>query len=229
MRQFAISDIHGCATTFKALLRQIEFSIADELYLLGDFVDRGADSKDVFDHIFELQDSGHTVHCLRGNHEAMMLDSNISMDKHLMWLRNGGRETLDSFGADNLAAIPRRYLNFINAMPYYLEVGNYLLVHAGFNFSIPVEDIFTAKDSMLWIRNWYRDINKTWLGERIIVHGHTPTIQSDIKMRAKKLAILPALDIDAGCVYAHYGRGLGNLCAFELNTQQLYFQENTEL
>ncbi|MCC6412552.1 MAG: metallophosphoesterase, partial [Saprospiraceae bacterium] len=65
MKKYAISDIHGCNKTFLALLENLDFSKADELYLLGDYVDRGPDSKGVFDTIFRLQSEGYKVQCLR--------------------------------------------------------------------------------------------------------------------------------------------------------------------
>lgn len=228
MRQFAISDIHGCAATFKALLQKIEFSLTDELYLLGDFIDRGPDSKGVFDHIFELQARGHTIHCLLGNHEIMMLRSTLSTEKSNMWLRNGGKETLQSFGAKDLNSIPKRYRDFITQMPYYLERDEYLLVHAGFNFFIAEDKILEDKESMLWERNWYQKINKTWLENRIIIHGHTPIGKRKIEEQATGFATLPVLDIDAGCVYFNRGRMYGNLCAFEMGARELYFQSYIE-
>ena len=69
MRRFAISDIHGCARTFEALLDRIAFTSQDELYLLGDYIDRGGDSKGVLDLIFRFQKEGYAVQCLLGNHE----------------------------------------------------------------------------------------------------------------------------------------------------------------
>jgi len=75
MRQFAIADIHGHLKTFKALLREINFTVFDELFLLGDFIDRGPDSKGVIDYIEELKQTGYTVYCLRGNHEQLCLDA----------------------------------------------------------------------------------------------------------------------------------------------------------
>ena len=72
MNKFAISDIHGCAKNFKALLDRISLSLGDELYLLGDYIDRGPDSKGVIDHVWQLQKTGHTVHCLCGNHEQRL-------------------------------------------------------------------------------------------------------------------------------------------------------------
>ncbi|MEO0876095.1 MAG: metallophosphoesterase, partial [Bacteroidota bacterium] len=66
MRKFAISDIHGCLKTFEALLDQIQFTTQDELYLLGDYIDRGPDSKGVIDLIWKMQADGYQVKCLRG-------------------------------------------------------------------------------------------------------------------------------------------------------------------
>jgi UDP-2,3-diacylglucosamine pyrophosphatase LpxH len=69
-----IGDLHGCIKTFKALLDKIGLTRNDNLYLLGDYVDGGADAKKVVDTILELIDLGHKIHCLRGNHKQMMLD-----------------------------------------------------------------------------------------------------------------------------------------------------------
>ena len=75
MRKIAISDIHGCLKTFKLMVEeQIVLSQKDELYLLGDFVDRGPNSKGVLDYIMSLQEAGYQLHCLRGNHEDMMVN-----------------------------------------------------------------------------------------------------------------------------------------------------------
>ena len=75
MKQYAIGDIHGCSKTFKELLDKIGLIEGDELYLLGDYIDRGPDSKGVIDTIFELREKGFKVICLRGNHESMLLDA----------------------------------------------------------------------------------------------------------------------------------------------------------
>ena len=225
MNKYTISDIHGCLQTFKALLKQINFNKNDELYLLGDYVDRGPDSKGVFDLIWELQQEGYQVHCLRGNHEQLLLDSFQSTEKDLMWKRNGGVQTLASFIKDGHTSIPRNYIHFIEELPYYFEVDQYILVHAGLNFDVP--NPLEAQHSMMWIRKWYDQIVPSWLGDRIIVHGHTPTQKSEIELMHSRLDQLPVLDIDGGCVYERYG--MGYLCAFELTRQQLYFQRNQDI
>ncbi len=73
MRKLAIGDIHGCNKTFKALLDQINLSKDDELTLLGDYIDRGPDSKGVIDTIINLQSSGYQVRALRGNHDIQKM------------------------------------------------------------------------------------------------------------------------------------------------------------
>ena len=224
MKKYAISDIHGCAKTFKALLQKVAFSKQDELYILGDLIDRGPDSKGVIDHIFDLQEKGYTVQCLRGNHEQMLLDCFEPTANPRRWFFNGGEATLDSFDAQYPQYIDEKYLQFLEELPYYLEVDNYILVHAGLNFDMP--NPFDAKHSLMWIRNWYNDLNYSWLGDRIIIHGHTPQKQPIIKKSLSKLDDLPILCIDSGCPFKV--EGYGHLCAFEMTEQRLYFCPNED-
>lgn len=219
MRKFAISDIHGCRKSFAALLDKVKFTTDDVLYLLGDYIDRGPDSKGVIDLIWQLQASGHTVHCLKGNHEEMLLDDygETYRDKNL-----GDEALRSSFKVDYVQDIPGNYLRWMNILPHYLEVDNYLLVHAGFEFIFP--DPLLDKSAMLWIRHWYPSIDREWLGDRIIIHGHTPTHQEVIERTVTTTSALPAIVIDNGCAF-HYIEGLGHLCALELGTHQLTFQE----
>lgn len=225
MRKFAISDIHGCLKTFKALLQKLDFQQTDKLFLLGDYIDRGSDSKGVLDYIFDLMESGYQVKCLLGNHEQLLLEGldDLSREKH--WVNNcGGKVTLASFNTDDIHQLPKVYLDFINKLEYYHLEEEYILVHAGLNFDVP--EPLEAKHSLIWIRDWYADINYDWLGERIIVHGHTPIGKSAIEEMGKILEVTNVLDIDAGCVYPH--PRLNHLCAFELTTKTLTFQSNVE-
>ena len=195
MSRYAISDIHGCAKTFKALLEKINFTKQDELFLLGDYIDRGPDSRGVIDHIWELQDKGFKVNCLRGNHEQMLLDE---IDKVEEWY-NGEQATLASFEVTQNIDIPKKYIEWMNRLEYYFELDDYILVHAGLNFlrKDPLADL----REMMWVRRWYDQIDYDWLGKRIIVHGHTPTKKSEIEDSLKILDHLPVIDIDSGCYY----------------------------
>ncbi len=222
MPQYAISDIHGHLATFRELLRRLAFSRADELFLLGDFIDRGPDSKGVIDYVEQLKSTGHQVHCLRGNHEQMALDAPSDFRTRQSWLKYGGKETCESFGSPDYT-VPPAYLDWMAALPYYLETPGYLFVHAGIdtNLEAPLLD----RASMLWARNWAYNLNRDWLENRIIVHGHTPTPEQDIQLSVRSLAQLPVINVDAGC-FAVTREGCGQLCALELTTHRLVFQEN---
>ncbi len=228
MKKFAISDIHGCVKTFEALLDKIALGTEDELYLLGDYIDRGPDSKAVIDTILRLKEEGHQLHCLRGNHEELLLQSlGGHRDYYQTWLHNGGDETLRSFGlsdCDNLHRIPEKYLDFFEGLDWYFNLDEYLLVHAGLDFTAasPLE----STNALIWIRDWYGQIDREWLGDKSIVHGHTPKPRPLIEKQLKKMEKLPVLDIDAGCVFnSLYFK---HLCAFDLTNRELFFQKNID-
>ncbi len=221
MRILAISDIHGCCDTFKALLQQIKFTKKDQLFLVGDFIDRGSNSKGVIDHIWALQADGFQITCLKGNHEELLLKGIKTGQDDLTWLMHGGKNTLASFKANSTLDIPTKYIQWMENLPLFVEHDSYIFVHAGLNFDVP--NPLDAKHSMLWIRNWYDNINYDWLKNRIIVHGHTPTSKPEIELMLDKLEYLQYLDIDAGCIFNY--QGFGNLCAVDLTNRKLYFKQ----
>ena len=79
-----------------------------------------------------LKEEGNNVHCLRGNHEQMMLVAPQSKEYAAIWLRNGGTEVMEEFGATQLSDIPIKYFDFIKGLDYWFERANLILVHAGF-------------------------------------------------------------------------------------------------
>ncbi len=219
-RRIAISDIHGCAATFDSLVDRLGLEAGDELFLLGDFIDRGANSKGVIDRIWKLAVQGLQTHCLRGNHEQMLLDYIEQPEYGNVWLYNGGLQTLKSFGVKVAHELPDSYVDWMRALPLYRETPGYLLVHAGIDFRSA--DPLVEDSALLWLRNWYDAIDRDWLGDRIVVHGHTPRPHILIKNQLQKLDYQPVLNIDAGCVFDH--RGMGYLCAFDLDERQVYFE-----
>ena len=220
MSRYAISDIHGHARTFGALLDRLHFSTADELFLLGDYIDRGPDSRGVIDKILALRAAGYRVNCLRGNHEAMLNAALRDPAERPLWLHNGGGATVDSYTAAGYRYPPPAHLSFVDALPRYLETEGYLLVHAGLRFGGP--DPLTDTEALLWLRDWYADIDYAWLGERTVVHGHTKMSQARIEAQVSRLTLDRVLDIDNGC-YSERA-GMGQLCAFNLDTRELVFQ-----
>lgn len=224
MRILAISDIHGCFNTFKRLLKQIDLTKNDELYLLGDFIDRGLHSREVLDYIMYLQGQNYKVHCLRGNHEQMMLNALTDPEKERAWRLNGGKATMDSFGAFMPRDIPVRYYQFVQSLPYFYETRDYIFVHAGLN--LDQENIFEDQHAMLWIRKWEQQADAKQLNHKIVVHGHTPQTLNEIEDRFKKLEKIPVLTIDNGCAYSY--KGGGQLCAVDLTNHKLYFETNID-
>lgn len=225
MASFVISDIHGCYDTLKHLIeQQVRLSKTDVLYCLGDFIDRGPGSKQVLDYIMDLQEAGFGVHTLLGNHEEMFLNCFFEQTIKGIWYSSGGSETLRSFGVSTIQDIPEKYVRFIMNMERFKILPDYLLVHAGFNFEI--NDIFTDEFSMLWIRNSIVDPAKT--GNRVVVHGHTPTELEKITQRIASVSVHYQINIDNGAAYPDR-RGLGNLIAMRLGDNKLFVQPNIEV
>lgn len=229
-RTIVIGDVHGCNETLRALLKQLRLRKSDALVFLGDYIDRGPDSKGVIDTVQALRRKGHAVTCLRGNHEQMLLDALADACSLEQWLFNGGRQTMASFQADRLRDMPEPYIDFLISTRYWYETDGYLFVHGGPDFSAP--EPLGNQDSLLWMRRWYADINYAWLGNRIVLHGHTPMDIEPIREQVINLGQQQYLNLDNGCVYAGLstkrGNQLGQLLAFCLETRELIEQQNVE-
>jgi len=222
-RYFVIGDIHGCNQTFRYLIETtIALQKEDKLCLLGDYIDRGTDSKAVLDYCMLLQDQGYDICFLRGNHEQMMLDAFSNPVAEQAWLRAGGRATLKSFGVRSVREIDELYIEFLNALEYYVVVDDYILVHAGLNFDI--KDPLKDKHAMLWSRN-YEVLPHKIEGKRII-HGHTPYALKIIL--GQNLTREYEISVDAGCVFDKKKEGMGYMVALELNEGKFYHVKNMD-
>jgi serine/threonine protein phosphatase 1 len=218
-RIIAIGDVHGCFKTVeKVLSEDLGIRKEDEIYFMGDYIDRGKNSKGVIELIFNLRTNGYSIHTLRGNHEQMLLDSIADSSKLPIWLRNGGVATLKSFGISSLNELDDEYLKFFEDTQLYIELPGYIFVHAGLNFNQP--DIFSDTHAMLWARNFTSD--QPSLGTRIMVYGHTPKPLNDILTQSGN-----CLNIDGGCVYDDYP-GLGYLVALDVHAKKFYYRRNED-
>ena len=228
-RRLAISDIHGCLRSFEALLDRVSLGTTDDLYLLGDFVDRGPRSAQVLSYIMKLQDDGYRIHPLRGNHDQYMIDALLIGDKRAKstWRSAGAASTKKSYQTpDNPeGTIDPVHIFWLNELPYYYLLDDYVLVHAGLNFRR--RNPLKGKRAMLNRRNWYRHIDYDWLGDRKIVHGHTPLkrLQIEAQLHPRRRAY-PVFDIDAGCF--HTKPGMGYLTAFNLDERTFSFVPNLD-
>lgn len=214
-RLFAISDIHGCYRTFYELVvKVIDLKKDDHLILLGDYIDRGDQSKEVIDFIVDLGKSGFNVTPLTGNHERMMLESYYNADMLPLWFLNNGMTTLESFGVWDVREIGMDYIKFISELEYFHESGNLIFVHAGFNDPDP--DPFADRHKMIWeCRFSYQN---PVLAGKTVIHGHRPkTIDYVKRLISEKSLVIP---VDTGCVYEEE-LGYGYLSALEINSMTL--------
>ena len=192
---YAIGDIHGCIDLLDALLDRIEAHANGRerrIVFLGDYIDRGPDSAAVLRTISRLQwsEPDH-VTCLMGNHERMLLDTLVSEDSALHWLANGGEATLDSFGAREVADLPRSILDWIEGLPTLHADAAHWYVHAGLRPGVPALD--SDDHDRLWIREPFLDLDHDF--GRHVVHGHTPQRNG----RPERLRY--RTNLDTGAVY----------------------------
>lgn len=198
---YAIGDIHGRFDLLLQLVESIEMDARQlppdtrvTLVFLGDYIDRGMQSRQVIDLLMSERLKAYETVCLMGNHEEALLKFRNDPDFGPIWARYGGIETLYSYGLQpprfqgrlNPAGdaemwrevwdafrqkLPTDHLQFYQSLKHYFSLGDYLFVHAGLRPNVPLEEQ-TAKD-MLWIRDEFLDDPSEF--EHFIVHGHTPT------------------------------------------------------
>ena len=218
MARYAISDIHGCCKTFRFMVEEVlHLKPSDELFLLGDYINRGPDSKGVLDFIMQLQETGYRVQALRGNHEEMLLQA-----QGKPWLYHSNQDSLASFGLNSPLDLSQKYWNFLENLGCFIELNDYLLVHAGFDFK--ASDPFADTYAMLRIRKF--EVNLNLIGNRIIVHGHVPQPADKLIQHIADPAS-QVLNIDGGCVYKD-SYGLGHLIALNMDTRDFHVLANRD-
>jgi serine/threonine protein phosphatase 1 len=184
----AIGDIHGCFDQLRKLIELVRTENEIDMWVfLGDYIDRGPGSKEVLDLLMSLQKETDVV-CLKGNHEAMLIEAIEDGSDQSLWIDNGGDATLRSFGLTDTSSFPRKYLDWMKSLPVYYDDGTRFFVHAGVNRMPPHK---SPVEVMLWIRDPFLASNKDW--GRFIVHGHTPR---------NAVTLTPyRMNLDTGCVY----------------------------
>jgi len=214
-RFFAISDIHGCMMPFYELVvEEIDLKKKDRLILLGDYIDRGEQSKEVIDFIIDLKKSGFNITALTGNHEQMLLDSFDDETNQYLWFMNDGMTTLESFGISDIRELDKKYLDFFSDLEYYHKSGNFIFVHAGFNDNNP--DPFSDRHTMIW--ECSPVYTNPLLQGKTIIHGHRPKRLEFVRQKiSERSSVIP---IDTGCVYG-LELGYGYLSALEIETMNL--------
>ena len=144
MRILAIGDIHGCSTAFDTLLSAVHLQSDDTIVTLGDYVDRGPNSKGIINRLITLHQKRQLV-ALRGNHEVMMLAARYSRSEESLWRGRGGKETLASYSKPHkrgrLKDIPDRHWDFIeNVCVDWYETDTHFFVHANAHPNVPLAE-----------------------------------------------------------------------------------------
>lgn len=210
----AIGDIHGCAASLEALLEAIDPAENDHLLFIGDYIDRGPDSRGVIDQLIAL-DKTHECTFLRGNHEALMLNY-LDLGAFNLWRINGGITTMQSYISDDGSAveIPEEHEQFVRDTKLYYETNDYFFVHAGLKADLTIQENLDqfGEEVFLWERGHLEASSFAW--EKPVVCGHTP--HADPIDREKLLMI------DTGCVY-HDEPEMGTLTAVRL-PQRTYIE-----
>ncbi len=194
-RLYAIGDVHGRADLLGALLGQIDADLrrysdaeaAPTLVFLGDYVDRGLESRRCVDLLLELAARPIETHFLKGKHDAALLSFLANPARGDRWLRQGGAETLFSYGvqapanrhsARELArtaealrvAMPAAHLTFFERLKLHVQFGDYLFVHAGLKPGLPLAE--QRERDLISIGEPFLKARKEW--PFVVVHGHSP-------------------------------------------------------
>lgn len=196
---YAIGDIHGCVDELRILLNHVEFHKDDLIVFIGDYVDRGLNSREVVEEIVQLSRS-YTILPLKGNHEDMLVNFLGFRGRFGgAWLKNGGEETLRSYGVTDsmdperaFSSLPESHIKFFRELVPGVIIDKWLFVHAGIDPLKPLE-AQRAKD-LFWIReNFLNNIHKL---DYTVVFGHTP-YQDVLVQKPYKIGI------DTGLVYGN--------------------------
>lgn len=168
-RTIAIGDIHGCSVALRTLLMAIDPQPDDTLIFMGDYVDRGPDSRGVLDQIIALVDRCEIVPLL-GNHELMLMESMQNREMFEFWKACGGTETLSSYGG-TLDNLPFEHLVFLRGLRRWYETEKFIFVHANYDEAVPIDQV--TDDLLFWEHVNTVPPNPHYSGKTVIV-GHTP-------------------------------------------------------
>jgi serine/threonine protein phosphatase 1 len=197
-RVYAVGDVHGRADLLAALTAQIDDDLkrspaAKPLQVfLGDYIDRGPDSRQVLDLLIERRRS-HAMIFIKGNHEAYAVAALGGKPVLSEWMQIGGIPTLLSYGIkpsrpsdpmserDTAVAfsrtLPESHNRFINGLAMSFTCGDFFFTHAGVRPGVPLR--IQSERDLLWIRDEFL-LHEEDFG-KVVVHGHTPVMEPDIR------------------------------------------------
>ena len=196
-RLYVIGDIHGRADLLERMIAAISGDLQTRpldqclTVTLGDYIDRGLDSRGVVERLAHNPFPTDYI-ALKGNHEDLLTTFLKDPASGDLWRRNGGLETLHSYGVDVAplmrgrdyaetaaalrAALPPEHAAFFAGLPLTLTAQRYFLCHAGVRPGIPLKR--QSEADLLWIRDEFLDSTADF--GRVVVHGHTPVWEPEV-------------------------------------------------
>lgn len=211
IRLYAIGDVHGRLDLLQAMHARIRDEIARDgladwrIIHLGDYVDRGPDSRGVIQFLIDASTGDRRNLALAGNHDVGFLDFLKTPLIDGLFAHNGGAQTALSYGvrldlasmaavktghAALVEAIPREHLAFLRGLALSADFGDFFFCHAGVRPGVPLER--QARDDLVWIRGAFH--NHLGLYEKVVVHGHTPVDEPEV--------LANRVNIDTGAVFS---------------------------
>jgi serine/threonine protein phosphatase 1 len=205
-RTIAIGDIHGCSAALDALLKTIRPRPEDRIVTLGDYINRGPDSRGVIERLIELKDRCRLVPLL-GNHDQKLLEARSGLHP-TTWLGMGGIATLDSYGPGrDIRLIPERHFQFLEGCLDYFETDTHIFVHANYFPDIPMDEQHVGMlrwESLRGMTPGPHDSGK------MVIAGHTSQKNGEI------------LDLGHVKIIDTYCCGGGWLTALDVQTDQVW-------
>jgi serine/threonine protein phosphatase 1 len=211
-RRIVIGDIHGHYKGLMMLMDAIAPTQEDEVYFLGDLIDRGPQSAQVVSFVMESP-----YYCLLGNHEQMLVNI-LTQGRNpapvvQAWLYSGGQATVASY---QQGIVPHEHVEWFMSLPTYLDLGDVWLVHAGVDPSMPLAK--QTSEQLCWVRDEFHSIQKPYFPDKLMIIGHTITftmpgvapgqlaqgqgwLNIDTGAYHPRSGWLTGLDIDNGVVY----------------------------
>jgi serine/threonine protein phosphatase 1 len=215
MKCYIIGDIHGCLEELASLIEALPLRPADRLVFLGDYVDRGPDSRGVVSYLIDLRRKGdQEAIFIKGNHEDMFL-SYLGFPGHHgdMFLLNGGDATLTSYGIswrnevgrEIRSMIPNSHIEFFQGLRSSYLMDPFFCVHAGIHPLKSLDD--QVEEEMFWIRDEF--IQDRHILPYTVLFGHTPMKEVFFDLPYK-------IGLDTGLVYGN------TLSCFEIFEKVLF-------
>jgi len=204
MARYVIGDVHGCSKALRSLLEALQLGSSDEVIFVGDYVDRGPNSRDVINQLLTLKQQCRLT-TLRGNHEVMLQGVVMCDMSDATWMRSGGNATIASYGG-SATKIPSKHLDFFQDLQRYHETSREIFVHAMYH---PQQNIREQSDELTYWTHLPTPVPMPHFSGKRVYVGHSPQSGGDILRHAHLVGV------DTYCF------GGGYLTAMNLETEEL--------